>query len=605
MNRLDSEATGPKAKARKPRREFTLDKRLLDPTFTESAERDLTVAVFREFLRQRLLRVLVKKTGIVEKESIFIFGQIEKEFQKIKNLLCFIPLNIDKAQLKALIERHISTLVEELCNLNLVDPEHKDVFEVNLHRLAYRNVTRNLRELYELEGAITPLPLDPETQDFSRFLNEPDLFMTSTQQEETDDPHSELSAGVFREVEEPTRKSISFRALIERAVQLDQEGTLGTVEKTGLLLEAASEEGHSNYNRLNAQLLKAFDFAYTYLTNLATELDEACNLVSQYVPDLNKPAIRGTIDIDVEKQTYYPTEILRILSFRTEPNLKTLDEMQLLAGIACQYLRVINSPYYRGAALLNRRLGRDIFSDPKLFIPQRSTRDIPLDERGNITTREKAVEVKQWEFRRARIATSRGMEDLDIYVPNKAIRPKEEASTVSKLIREPQLEVENTFDLWGGMMMVDHTTDELLNDPNLLEKVKIFARKLMENRGLKFVDKEKEKLKPGEFTLSIKLEKKNQGKKSNGFSAVKIYLRTKGSPETPRGIPGELQLLPRDTYEGKESPDNPVHSRFYDAKKLPLEVKHIFSGSVFPELHTQAAYVEEGIERFVKSRLAA
>ena len=66
----------PETLAKGPKAKITLDERLFDPTFPETAERDETVAVFRDFFKQRLLRRLVEKTGIVEKERIFIFGEI-------------------------------------------------------------------------------------------------------------------------------------------------------------------------------------------------------------------------------------------------------------------------------------------------------------------------------------------------------------------------------------------------------------------------------------------------------------------------------------------------------------------------------------------------
>ncbi len=511
-------------------------------------------------------------------------------------LLCFIPLNVNKEQLKALILNHISPLVEKLCELGHIKPEMKDAFGSNLCRLAYRNLTRNLRKLYELNGAVVPLPLDPETQDFSRFLEEPDLLDADPPIEDVDDAESELPYPVS-----PKRTISSFRALIERAVAIDQNASFDTVEKTGLLLEALSQDGHTNFRRLNRQALEALDSSIKYLTDLATGLDTACNLVSKYVPDLLEPTIRGTIDVDVEGQTLYPTELLRILSFAGPSNLKTLDEVQLHAGVAHHFLRVVNSPYYRGAKLLNRRLGRRIFSDTTLFTPHRSHKSIPLDSRNNVTVPENAVKNRPIELRRAKISTPRGIEDLDVYFPNNPLRPKEEDSMVSKLIREPELEVENIFDMWGGMIMVNHSTEELLQNPDCLEKVKIFARKLIENQGLRHVDVEKEALGPGEFTIRVKLERKDQKAKSIKFSAIKVYLRTKGAPETPRGIPCELQLLPSDTYEDKISPDHPSHPRFYEAKKLPVLIMNIFSGSVFPELHTQANYVEEGISRFAKS----
>lgn len=585
---------------RRPKSGITLDERLLDPAFPETAEREETVAIFRVFFRQKLLQRLVKKTGIVEKERIFIFGDIEREFQKIQNLLCFIPLNVDKDLLKALIEKHISLLIAKLDELSHISPERKDGLERNLRRLAYRNVTCNLKKLYELEGTLVPLPLDPETQDFSRFLEEPDLLNADPAlSDPTVEDEEDIDSRLFTSVN-PRRIVRSFRALIERAVELDQNGNLDTVEKTGLLVEAISQDGHSNYKRMNGQALEALDFSFRYLADLATGLDTACNLVSNYVPDLPKTEVRGTIDADVEVQTLYPAEILRILSFGGWPNLKTLDEMQLHEGVAYHYLSVVNSPYYRGAKLLNRRLGRRIFSDSSIFTSQRSRKNLPLDSRGNVCVPEKAVTNTTLELRRAKISTPRGIEDLNVYFPNRALRPKEEDSMVSKRIREPQLQVENVFDMWGGMIMVDHSTEELLKNPECLEKVKIFARRLLENQGLRYVDAKKEALAPGEFTIVVRLEKKDQRTKSNGFPAIKVYLRTKGSPETPRGIPGELQLLPSDTYENKISPDHPSHPRFYEAKKLPVQVKNIFSGSVFPELHTQADYVEEGIPHFVR-----
>ena len=145
--------------------------------------------------------------------------------------------------------------------------------------------------------------------------------------------------------------------------------------------------------------------------------------------------------------------------------------------------------------------------------------------------------------------------------------------------------------------MVNYTSEEIENDPEIADRIKEFAIQTMEGLGFRHAEgKKREDLKPGEFTFTYR----KKSAKRVYFPGGKVYLRTHGTDETPAGIGCEWQLIPQDIYLKTKSEDHPSHPKFFEAKKTVYMVASMYPKSLFPRLHETADFIAKGLNDIIQ-----
>jgi hypothetical protein len=487
-----------------------------------------------------------------------------------RNILALDPLHSDQTY----VTQRIQEIAEWIIN-HLPESEEKPLHEdISSAQTAIRNAVR--------------LTIQKNLENF----DEHELIRASLT-----DPTKRVSTRQVRHTVRDLRAAINAEEISRKDANTELLIMLGVIDQ---------EEALGDLDKINRQLTRAKRNALKAYEAMGQELS-----MGQKNAKIKGDQVHIHVGLDLECMSLFDMLDYVINDFEGQPNLKKANIAQTLAYLTYYFFLVQQNPLFEKIRdmidPLKFEFGQKMFEGQE---PSESEA-LHLNKAGNVTRNEGESKIGDFEIIHMPL---NGHEPQRVWFDK--INYKSARSWVMKIMDDPTLDIEEISDMVRGRAVMWDITEEDIDseDEEHREHSRAILRetaiKAGESAGLNFRTKNKEDLIPGEFCVDEqKLDDNSEKPKSFKFRVVKVYgkieSKTKEEKEEEErlgivkpdpGINFEFQVMPRSTFESKESRQSPNNDRNYNLKKVLRLVKMCFIESVFPLVHQTVDRLEQWIK---------
>jgi hypothetical protein len=572
-------------------------------------EKEQSLEAFRAYAKE--LRRKPELQGFFRNEvgiqdSIFLFGDIESEIDKYRHLVIFTASTLDKTKTHNHVEKLMNVLVEELEEELNHDIKNKQNLVKNLITLAYRNLTRNLHLLVTMDGSLPSISL---TSDDHGARNDCKASITNILEAASDsltDEQVVAIQGAINKIIPPDSEESEVDPAVINSIEqlLTWIQTNEEDDSTEELVECLTEGGEILLpRRVKRRIQNAEKLTKKYLQDINNRLKLGLELVEARIgQNESQTGARAEIDFLSDILTKTPVVLLKELNELiakgkkdelSDPERRRAHEIQIYLGILFNFYQIEESDAVTNANKEWTRTAGTLMENIKRLQVRTCERRAPLNENSEFALESEEVKTSRlMEMRVLDLGEAYG--EIEIYLTSNPMRGKEMFAIFEKCIRE-NIDLNKIFDLFGMRVILNYTSEEILGDEVIQEKILACCKKLLPG-NLRYTQKtHRNQLNEGEFYIDMKkLTVAGQTEKSNGFPAVKVYYRQTD------GTPGEIQFLPKDTFAYSESKSKASHTDLYSIKKAAIALLLIFSDTEFPNLTHAAKAIVEQINAKVK-----
>ncbi len=510
------------------------------------SEIGLPSEIANNFLYEAFLLKQIPPLGIIDESS-------SNPANTDRNILPLIPYHSDEQQVATRIEAIATRIITHLPQDE--DAEENDAEDVALAITTVRNA------VYRIIG------------ENLRNVDEQPLIRTSLE-----DPTQRISMRQMRKIIKNLHQSIDDEVL------LPEDATMELLIQIGIIPQG---EAFERWPEIQKSFAKARNNALEAYEAMGKALEQG----------QRRAKVQGYqvhVDACSKTKTLSLFEMLNFVINTPEgAELRDLNEIQVIAYLTYYFFLVQQNPVYKKSRAILDNLRKDfeqgVFegNEPKELVRLNYTKQ------GNVT-REEGVAWKEFQLREMPLAGFEDMGTQRVWFDD--INNKRSKSWVMKLMEDRDLDIEKLSDMARGRIVMWDITEKELDSEDMAvrersrELLEATAKKAGKSIGLHYRNKPRKELQPGEFCVADKLDENADSEISFEFRVMKLY------GITEEGVHIEFQIMPRCTFEAKESRQSPNNDRNYNLKKVLKIAKLCFVESIHPHLHE----VVNRLQRWIK-----